>query len=127
MQREDHPLSSQRGAPPQLPVCTAAQTPGQHLVHGGLGEPSEAHGDQNDSADKSWVGECGFKYSIREFPLWLSRFHEDVGWTPGLEQVKDLMLLWLWCRPAALARIQPLAWEFPYAIGEALKSNIKAI
>ena len=27
----------------------------------------------------------------------------------------DLALLWLWCTPAAIALIWPLAWEFPYA------------
>ena len=32
-----------------------------------------------------------------------------------------LVLLWLWCRPAATAPIQPLAWEPPYAVGSALK------
>ena len=31
------------------------------------------------------------------------------------------MLLWLWPRPAAPALIQPLDWESPYAMGEALK------
>ena len=31
------------------------------------------------------------------------------------------MLLWLWCRPVAAALIRPLAWEFPSAIGVALK------
>ena len=35
------------------------------------------------------------------------------------------MLLWLWCRPAAVGPIQPLAWEPPYAAGAALKSNNK--
>ena len=30
-------------------------------------------------------------------------------------------LVWLGCRPAATAPIRPLAWEFPYAEGEALK------
>ena len=30
-------------------------------------------------------------------------------------------LLWLWCRPAAAALIQPLAWEPPCAAGVALK------
>ena len=35
----------------------------------------------------------------------------------------DLVLLWLWCRPAAIALIRPLAWELPYAAGAALKSN----
>ena len=28
---------------------------------------------------------------------------------------------WLWSRPAAAALIQPQAWEFPYAVGVALK------
>ena len=27
----------------------------------------------------------------------------------------DSMLLWLWCRQAAAAPIQPPAWELPYA------------
>ena len=30
------------------------------------------------------------------------------------------VLLWLWCGLAAAARIQPLAWEVPYATGAAL-------
>ena len=33
-------------------------------------------------------------------------------------------LLWLWCRPAAVALIRPLAREPPYAVGAALKSKI---
>ena len=33
----------------------------------------------------------------------------------------DPELLWLWCRPAATALIQPLVWEFPYAAGATLK------
>ena len=33
----------------------------------------------------------------------------------------DPTLLWLWCRPAATARMKPLAWEPPYAVGVALK------
>ena len=40
-----------------------------------------------------------------------------VGHRRGL----DLALLWLWCRPATVALIQPIAWEPPYALGEALK------
>ena len=35
----------------------------------------------------------------------------------------DLALLWLWLRLAAAAPIQPLAWELPFAVGAALKSN----
>ena len=30
-------------------------------------------------------------------------------------------VVWLWCRPAAAAPIQPLTWEPPYAVGVALK------
>ena len=33
----------------------------------------------------------------------------------------DPALLWLWCRPAATAPIQLLAWEPQYAVGTALK------
>jgi len=35
----------------------------------------------------------------------------------------DLVLLCLWCRPAAIALIRPLAWELPYAVGVALKDK----
>ena len=41
----------------------------------------------------------------------------------GHRRGSDLALLWLWCRPAAVAPIQPLAWEPPYAEGVALKSK----
>ena len=37
----------------------------------------------------------------------------------------DLALLWLWCRPAAVAPIKPLAWEPPCATSVALKSKKK--
>jgi len=51
--------------------------------------------------------------------------HEDVGFIPGLAQwVGDLVLLCLLCWPAAVAPIQPLAWELPYAQGAALKKKI---
>ena len=42
-----------------------------------------------------------------------------LGHTRGL----DPTWLWLWCRPAAAAPIQPLAWKLPYAAGTALKSK----
>ena len=35
----------------------------------------------------------------------------------------DSELLWLWCRPAAVAQIRPLAWE--PAVGVALKRQKK--
>ena len=31
----------------------------------------------------------------------------------------------LWCRPAAIALIRPLAWEPPYAVGAVLKRQKK--
>ena len=34
-------------------------------------------------------------------------------------------MLWLWCRPAAAALIQPLAWEPPYVVRAALKRQKK--
>ena len=44
-----------------------------------------------------------------------------VGRRSGL----NLVLLWLWRRPAATAPIRPLAWEPPYDMGVALKKDKK--
>ena len=64
--------------------------------------------------------------------------HEDAGSIPGSvgegfgvamscgvgqRHGLDPMLLWLWCRLAAVALIQPLAWEPPYAVGADLRSK----
>ena len=43
----------------------------------------------------------------------------------GHRHGSDLALLWLWCRPAGAAPIQPLAWELPCAVGVALKKEKK--
>ena len=43
----------------------------------------------------------------------------------GLRRGWDLELLWLWCRPAAVAPFKPLVWELPFAVGAALKSKKK--
>ena len=39
--------------------------------------------------------------------------------------LKDLVLLWLWCKLAAAALIPLLAGELPYATGAALKRKKK--
>ena len=52
-----------------------------------------------------------------------------MGWGSGIamscgvscERGSDLALLWLRRSLAAIAPIQPLAWEFPYMVGAALK------
>ena len=41
----------------------------------------------------------------------------------GRRHSSDPALLWLWCRPAAIALIGPLAWEPPYAAGAALEKT----
>ena len=45
----------------------------------------------------------------------------DIGRRCG----SDPALLWLWHRPAATARIRPLAWEPLYATGTALEKSKK--
>ena len=54
-----------------------------------------------------------------------TRNHEVAGSTCGVgrRHGSDLVLLGLWCRPAAAAPIQPLAWGPPHASGVALKSK----
>ena len=41
----------------------------------------------------------------------------------GHRHGSDQVLLWLWCRLAAVAPSQPLAWERPYAAGAAPKTK----
>ena len=48
-----------------------------------------------------------------------------MSYSVGCRQGLDPALLWLWYRLAAIALIRPLAWELPYAAGEALKKEKK--
>ena len=41
----------------------------------------------------------------------------------GLRLGSDPTLLWVWCRLATAALIQPLAWEPPHASGATLKKQ----
>ena len=50
-----------------------------------------------------------------------------MSWGVGRRRGSDLVLLWLWRRPAAVALIGPLDWEPPYATGVALKKKAKDI
>ena len=61
----------------------------------------------------------GFKKCITNAKKYQSTVSFGVGCKHGL----DLGWLWLW--PVATALIQPLAYEPPYATGEALKSQKK--
>ena len=51
----------------------------------------------------------------------------------GRRHISDLVLLWLWCRPSAVAPVRPLTWEPPHAAGcspqkdKKLKKKIKKI
>ena len=44
-----------------------------------------------------------------------------VSYGVGCRRGLELVLLWLWFRPATAAPIGPLAWEPPYAVGVALE------
>ena len=50
-----------------------------------------------------------------------------MSYDAGCRCSSSLALLWLWCRPAAVAPVRPLAWEPPYAADAALKSQKKKI
>ena len=43
----------------------------------------------------------------------------------GHRHSSDPTMLWLWCRPAAVALIPPLAWKLSYSAGTALKTEKK--
>ena len=48
-----------------------------------------------------------------------------IGNRVNLDPMLLWLQLWLWCRLAAVAPIQPLAWEPPYGMGMALRPKKK--
>ena len=96
-----------------------------------------------------WAGEdegdMTIKYNVRSshcgaVEIYLTGTHEDAGFDPwprlvgyrssfimscgvGHRPGLDPALLWLWYTLATVAPIRPLAWELPYGVGVALKSN----
>ena len=71
-----------------------------------------------------------FKYTQWKFPLWLSWYKPKIVSIRIPDQSLALLhglRIWcchvLWHRPAAVAPIQPLAWELPYAVGKALRNK----
>ena len=50
-------------------------------------------------------------------------WHWPVSCGIGRKHDSDLLFLWLWCRLAVVAPIQPLAFAFPHAKNAALKSK----
>ena len=61
--------------------------------------------------------------SIPGLAQWVKDLELSVSYGVGHRCSSDLALLWLWCRPVAVAPIRPLAWELPYAAGAALQKK----
>ena len=61
--------------------------------------------------------------SILRLTQWVKDPDVAVSCGVGCRHGSDLVLLWLWHRPAATAPIRPLAWEPPYASGAALEKT----
>ena len=62
---------------------------------------------------------------IPTLAYWVKDSGIAVSYGVGCRLSSDLVVLWLWHRPAATAPTLPLAWEPLYATGVALKSKIK--
>ena len=54
---------------------------------------------------------------------WVKGWIISMGYGVGSRGSSELVLLWLWCRPEAVALIWPLVCELPCATGAAKKTN----
>ena len=80
-----------------------------------------------NESDQYSLGRAGSTLaSLSGSGIWCCRCHELCHGDHRLHCC-DPALLWLWCRPAAAALIRPLAWEFPCAVGAALKKSAKLL
>ena len=61
--------------------------------------------------------------SIPGLAQWVKESSVAVSCGVGCRCSWDPVLLWLWCSPAAIVPICPLAWESPYAMGVTLKKK----
>ena len=63
----------------------------------------------------------------RRFDPWPCSVGSSIAMSCGIGRrcSSDPALLWLGCRMASVAPIQPLAWELTYAMGAALKTKKK--
>ena len=59
--------------------------------------------------------------SIPGLAQWVKDLALPVSCSVGSRHSSDLVLLWLWCKPAATAPIRPVTWEPPHAAGAVLK------
>ena len=69
-------------------------------------------------AQWKWIWLVSMRMQAQSLALLICSF---VSSGIGCRHTLNLALLWLWHRPMAIALIQPLAWEFPYPVGVALK------
>ena len=112
------------------------------LIFSQIDQQIQFNTNQNLSSfsDRNW--QADFEICMSEFPLWCSRNESnkhpwECGFNPwphsmgqgfgiamncsiGHKCSSDPTLLWLWCRPEAVASIQSLAWELAYVTVVAL-------
>jgi len=79
------------------------------------GVPRRGAEEANPTSNHEVVG------SIPGLDQWIKDHSIVVSCSVGSRHTSDLLLLWLWCGPATVALLQPLAWKPPYVESSALK------